>query len=81
MAVQDKIQCCARLSNEKCHCGVFSVYRVTGWKTGREWGYEEYVPFESFEHDAKLSDFPEARPYYSSDRTRQLLDGSNGQPT
>ena len=35
------------------HCGVFSVDRVTGWKPGGM-GYEEYVPFESFEHDSSF---------------------------
>jgi type VI secretion system protein ImpG len=29
---------------------VFSVETVTGWKPGGL-GYQEYVPFESFEHD------------------------------
>jgi type VI secretion system protein ImpG len=43
------------------HCGVFSVDRVTGWKPGGK-GYEEYVPFESFEHDASF-DVPHARPH------------------
>jgi type VI secretion system protein ImpG len=45
------------------HCGVFSVDRVIGWKPGGM-GYEEYVPFESFEHDPSF-DVPEARPHYS----------------
>tara|TARA_R110000796_G_scaffold9287_2_gene31857 strand:+ start:13032 stop:14822 length:1791 start_codon:yes stop_codon:yes gene_type:complete len=59
---------------ESAHCGVFSVDRVTGWKPGGM-GYEEYVPFESFEHDASF-DFPEARPYYSLRQNPSLLDGS-----
>lgn len=45
------------------HCGVFAVERVTGWKPGGL-GYEDYVPFESFEHDASF-DSPTARPWYS----------------
>ena len=45
------------------HCGVFSVDLVTGWKAGGM-GYEEYVPFESFEHDPSF-DVPIARPHYS----------------
>ncbi|MFN3581577.1 MAG: type VI secretion system baseplate subunit TssF [Pseudomonas sp.] len=56
---------------ENAHCGVFSVDRVTGWKPGGM-GYEEYVPFESFEHDASF-DFPQARPYYSLRQNPSLL--------
>ena len=44
-------------------CGVFAVERVTGWKPGGS-GYEDYVPFESFEHDPSF-DIPTARPWYS----------------
>jgi type VI secretion system protein ImpG len=44
-------------------CGVFAVERVTGWKPGGM-GYEEYVPFESFEHDPSF-DVPLAHPHYS----------------
>jgi type VI secretion system protein ImpG len=54
------------------HCGVFSVDRVTGWKPGGK-GYEEYVPFESFEHDASF-DVPHARPHYSVRQQPSLLD-------
>ncbi|MDY7532742.1 type VI secretion system baseplate subunit TssF [Pseudomonas sp. Bout1] len=32
------------------NCSVFSVDKVTGWRPGGL-GYQEYVPFESFEHD------------------------------
>ena len=53
------------------HCGVFSVDRVTGWKPGGK-GYEEYVPFESFEHDASF-DVPHARPHYSVRQQPSLL--------
>ncbi|WP_339846469.1 type VI secretion system baseplate subunit TssF [uncultured Halopseudomonas sp.] len=56
---------------DTAQCGVFSVDRVTGWKPGGM-GYEEYVPFESFEHDASF-DFPEARPYYSLRQTPSLM--------
>ncbi|MBL4835709.1 MAG: type VI secretion system baseplate subunit TssF [Pseudomonas sp.] len=56
---------------DAAHCGVFSVDRVTGWKPGGM-GYEEYVPFESFEHDASF-DFPEARPYYSLRQNPSLM--------
>ena len=59
------------------HCGVFSVDRVTGWKPGGM-GYEEYVPFESFEHDASF-DVPEARPHYSLRQQPSLL--GDGQDT
>lgn len=53
------------------HCGVFSVDRVTGWKPGGK-GYEEYVPFESFEHDASF-DVPQARPHYSVRQQPSML--------
>ncbi|WP_369958364.1 type VI secretion system baseplate subunit TssF [Pseudomonas benzenivorans] len=53
------------------HCGVFSVDRVTGWKPGGQ-GYEEYVPFESFEHDPSF-DVPLARPHYSVRQQPSLL--------
>jgi type VI secretion system protein ImpG len=56
---------------DTAQCGVFSVDRVTGWKPGGM-GYEEYVPFESFEHDASF-DFPESRPYYSLRQTPSLI--------
>ena len=53
------------------HCAVFSVDRVTGWRPGGM-GYEEYVPFESFEHDASF-DVPHARPHYSVRQQPSLL--------
>ncbi|MCU1718968.1 type VI secretion system baseplate subunit TssF [Pseudomonas sp. 5P_3.1_Bac2] len=53
------------------HCGVFSVDRVTGWKPGGQ-GYEEYVAFESFEHDPSF-DVPVARPHYSVRQQPSLL--------
>ncbi|OMG67399.1 type VI secretion protein [Stutzerimonas balearica] len=52
-------------------CGIFSVNRVTGWKPGGK-GYEEYVPFESFEHDPSF-DVPLARPHYSVRQQPSLL--------
>ncbi|WXL25698.1 type VI secretion system baseplate subunit TssF [Ectopseudomonas mendocina] len=48
---------------DAAHCGVFSVDRVTGWKPGGK-GYEDYVQFESFEHDPSF-DVPVTRPHYS----------------
>ncbi|MCJ8205750.1 type VI secretion system baseplate subunit TssF [Pseudomonas sp. RGM2987] len=48
---------------EQKHCAVFSVESVTGWKPGGL-GYQAYVPFESFEHDASF-DVSQDRPYYS----------------
>ncbi|WP_286786599.1 MULTISPECIES: type VI secretion system baseplate subunit TssF [Pseudomonas] len=53
------------------HCGVFSVDRVTGWKPGGM-GYQEYVAFESFEHDPSF-DVPLARPHYSVRQQPSLL--------
>ena len=53
------------------HCGIFSVDRVTGWKPGGM-GYEEYVPFESFEHDSSF-DHREAHPHYSLRQYPSLL--------
>ncbi|QIB51862.1 type VI secretion system baseplate subunit TssF [Pseudomonas sp. OIL-1] len=55
-------------------CGVFSVDRVTGWKPGGM-GYEEYVPFESFEHDTSF-DVDQARPHYSLRQQPSLLGDS-----
>ena len=56
---------------DSSHCGVFSVDRVTGWKPGGM-GYEEYVPFESFEHDPSF-DVPVARPHYSVRQQPSML--------
>ena len=52
-------------------CGVFSVRTVTGWKPGGL-GYQEYVPFESFEHDPSF-DVPQSRPHYSIRQRSSLL--------
>ena len=56
---------------DSSQCGVFSVDRVTGWKPGGM-GYEEYVPFESFEHDPSF-DVPLARPHYSVRQQPSML--------
>ncbi len=56
---------------DSSQCGVFSVDRVTGWKPGGM-GYEEYVPFESFEHDPSF-DVPVARPHYSVRQQPSML--------
>jgi type VI secretion system protein ImpG len=53
------------------NCGVFSVETVTGWKPGGL-GYQEYVPFESFEHDPSF-DVPNSRPHYSIRQRSSLL--------
>ncbi|ODB41000.1 type VI secretion system baseplate subunit TssF [Pseudomonas mosselii] len=53
------------------HCGVFSVDGVTGWSPGGL-GYQNYVPFESFEHDASF-DVPQNRPHYSIRQRSSLL--------
>jgi len=53
------------------NCGVFSVESVTGWKPGGL-GYQEYVPFESFEHDPSF-DVPTSRPHYSIRQRSSLL--------
>ncbi|WP_030139164.1 type VI secretion system baseplate subunit TssF [Pseudomonas fluorescens] len=55
------------------HCGVFSVESVTGWSPGGL-GYQAYVPFESFEHDASF-DVPGNRAYYSIRHRPSLLHG------
>ncbi|AGZ34773.1 type VI secretion system baseplate subunit TssF [Pseudomonas sp. SWI6] len=53
------------------HCGVFSVDGVTGWSPGGL-GYQEYVPFESFEHDPSF-DVPHSRSHYSLRQRSSLL--------
>ncbi|MFJ4347468.1 type VI secretion system baseplate subunit TssF [Pseudomonas sp. NPDC089401] len=53
------------------HCGVFSVDSVTGWSPGGL-GYQEYVPFESFEHDPSF-DVPVSRSHYSLRQRSSLL--------
>ncbi|MDD2050625.1 type VI secretion system baseplate subunit TssF [Pseudomonas putida] len=56
------------------HCGVFSVDAVTGWDPG-SLTYQDYVPFESFEHDPSF-DVSQRRPHYSvRQRTSLLHDG------
>jgi len=56
------------------NCGVFSVETVKGWKAGNA-GFQDYVPFESFEHDSSF-DVPASRPYYSvRQRSSSLHDG------
>lgn len=45
------------------HCDVYSVDKVTGWQPGAM-GYQDYVLFESFEHDPSF-DIETACPYYS----------------
>lgn len=44
-------------------CGIFSVDKVTGWQPGGL-GYQEFVLFESFEHDSSF-DVQQPKPYYS----------------
>ena len=58
---------------EQEHCGVFSVESVIGWKPGGL-GYQDYVPFESFEHDPSF-DVPTARAHYSIRQRSSLLHG------
>ncbi|CAM3134174.1 type VI secretion system baseplate subunit TssF [Pseudomonas floridensis] len=45
------------------HCGVYSVDKVTGWQPGGM-GYQEYVAFESFEHDPEVN-VKHGAPFYS----------------
>ena len=49
-------------SNTAGHYEVFSVDRVVGWSNTRN-QYKDYVPFESFEHDASF-DVDEVKPFY-----------------
>lgn len=53
------------------NCGVFAVENVTGWRPGGL-GHQEYVLFESFEHDASF-DVPSSRPHYSVRQRSSLL--------
>lgn len=48
---------------EPGNCAVFSIDKVTGWQPGGQ-GYQDYVPFESFEHDSSF-DATGTRPSYS----------------
>jgi type VI secretion system protein ImpG len=52
------------------NCGVFSVDKVAGWRPGGQ-GYQDYVPFESFEHDFAAEGM--ARPPSYSIRQRPSL--------
>lgn len=54
-------------------CGVFSVENVIGWDPGAL-SYQEYVLFESFEHDPSF-DVPDSRPHYSVRQRSSLLHG------
>jgi len=56
--------------NDRENYGVYSVDRVSGKGTGADKD-EDYVPFESFEHDPSF-DVLQARPHYSV-RQRQSL--------
>ena len=56
------------------NCGVFAVESVTGWRPGGL-GHQDYVLFESFEHDASF-DVPNARPHYSVRQRSSLLHDS-----
>ncbi|MEG1039442.1 MAG: type VI secretion system baseplate subunit TssF [Pseudomonas sp.] len=53
------------------NCGVFSVDAVTAWNPGTR-SYQDYVPFESFEHDPSF-DVPQRRPHYSIRQRPSLL--------
>jgi type VI secretion system protein ImpG len=56
------------------NCGVFSVESVIGWRLNGT-SSQEYVPFESFEHDPSF-DVPNSRPHYSiRQRSSMLHDG------
>ncbi|MBZ9782250.1 type VI secretion system baseplate subunit TssF [Pseudomonas sp. REP124] len=56
------------------HCGVFAIEKVVGWIPGGL-GYQEYVPFESFEHDPSF-DVPDGSPHYSiRQRSSSLHEG------
>ena len=54
-------------------CEIFSVQRVTGWKPGGQ-GHEDYVAFESFEHDLGLA-ASRPRPHYSVRQRTGMLQG------
>ena len=53
------------------HCGVFSVDKVTGWKVAGR-GLQDYVPFESFEHDPSF-DVRKKQAHYSVRQRKALL--------
>lgn len=50
-------------THELENCGVYSVEAVSGWDPGTR-SYQDYVLFESFEHDPSF-DVPQRRPHYS----------------
>ncbi|AZS51194.1 type VI secretion system baseplate subunit TssF [Entomomonas moraniae] len=56
--------------NTAGHYEVFSVDKVIGWSNTRN-EYKEYVPFESFEHDASF-DVDEVRPFYFVRKEKSL---------
>ena len=53
------------------NCGVFAVEAVSGWDPGAQ-RYQDYVPFESFEHDPSF-DVAQRRPHYSIRQRSSLL--------
>ncbi|SDW69328.1 type VI secretion system protein ImpG [Pseudomonas syringae] len=53
------------------NCGIYSVDKVTGWQPGGK-GYQNYVPFESFEHDPAV-DVQSNSPYYSVRHRHSML--------
>lgn len=57
--------------HDREHCSVYSVDKVTGWRPGAL-GYQDYVMFESFEHDPSF-DIEQACPWYSI-RQRSAID-------
>ncbi|SEM60534.1 type VI secretion system protein ImpG [Pseudomonas sp. ok272] len=57
--------------HELKNCAVFSIQSVTGWSSSKT-GYQAYVPFESFEHDASF-DVSQSRPHYSVRQRPSLL--------
>lgn len=57
--------------HDREHCSVYCVDKVTGWRPGTL-GYQDYVAFESFEHDPSF-DIDQARPWYSV-RQRSAID-------
>ena len=63
--------------HDRENCSVYSVDKVTGWRSG-SLGYQDYVAFESFEHDPSF-DIDQARPWYSV-RQRCAI-GHEGQET
>lgn len=52
------------------HYEVFSVDKVVGWNNTRN-QYKDYIPFESFEHDASF-DVDEIKPFYFVRREKSI---------